>query len=91
MTKIKSHLGKILSSETKVELLNLFNQNPSIIDTVDGIAVRIGKTGSAIKNDVEELEKVGFLRKKHIGHQIVFKVDPIAQKELQMLLEEYKK
>lgn len=90
MTKIESLLGTILSSEIKIELLNLFNQNPSIIDTIDGIASRIGKTGLAIKDDVEDLEKVGLLRKKYIGHQAVFQVDPAVQKELRALLEEYR-
>ena len=73
-------------SETKLELITFFSKNPSTIDTIEGIAMRIGKTGEAIKDDIEDLEKIGFLNKKYIGHAAVYQIDPIIQKEIAGLL-----
>ena len=85
-TRIRSTIENILLSETKMELINLFSKNRSMTDTIEGIAIRIGKTGEAIKDDVDDLERMGFLTKKYIGHSAVYQVDPDVQKEIEVLL-----
>jgi len=89
LTKISSVIGKILSSKTKVELLAFFEQNPWTIDTADGVAMRIGKTGEAVQEDLYDLETAGFLKKKYIGHVLVFQMNPPAVDEIRQLLSEY--
>jgi hypothetical protein len=81
-TSIGSTIDNILLSETKLDLINLFTKNPSMADTIEGIALRIGKTGEAIKDDIEDLERIGFLNKKYIGHAAIFQVDPVVLKEI---------
>jgi len=81
-----SPLDNLLSSSTKADLLLLFHRNPGLIDTVDGIARRIGKKGSAIATDISELETSSILRKKVVGKSEVYfldrKRDEEAKKEV---------
>jgi predicted transcriptional regulator len=60
-------LTRLLSSEVKGDLLVMFHKNPGIMDTMDGVARRIGRTASVVETDVEDLVKLGLLRKKRIG------------------------
>jgi predicted transcriptional regulator len=60
-------MTRLLSSEVKGDLLVMFHKNPGIMDTMDGVARRIGRTASAVETDVEDLVKLGLLRKKRIG------------------------
>lgn len=79
-------LASLLSSTTKADLLLLFHRNPGLIDTLDGIAKRLGKRGSAIASDVSELETSSILQKKMVGKSEVYflnrKKDREAQKDI---------
>src|SRR5439155_26663788 len=60
-------LSTLLGSEVRGDLLVLFHRNPGLIDTVDGVARRIGRTTVAVLNEVRELLELGVLRQKRIG------------------------
>jgi hypothetical protein len=60
-------MTSLLSSEVKGDLLVMFHKNPGIMDTMDGVARRIGRTASVVETDVEDLVKLALLRKKRIG------------------------
>jgi len=81
----------LLSSETKVELLALFHNNPGLMDTIEGIALRIGRTGVSIQEDVESLENIGILKKKFVGHASVYLVDSRIDQEISDLINQYLK
>ena len=65
----------ILSSVTSLEIMSLFNRNPNLIDTVEGVAKRLGLGADKVKSDLEELVSIGLLRKKTTGNSIVFLLD----------------
>jgi len=79
-------LRSLLSTGTKADLMVLFHRNPGLIDTVDGIATRIGRKGDSIRTDVLELEKDSFLMKKKVGKAEVYYLnrerDMKAQEEM---------
>ena len=89
MNEKSSIMNILLSSETKIELLSLFHNNPSLMDTVEGIAIRIGRTGASIQEDVESLEKIGILRKKFVGHSSVFLLETRMDQGISDLLAQY--
>ena len=68
-------LSTLLGSETRGELLILFHRNPGLIDTVEGVARRIGKTPLAIETDIKELVRIGVLKRKKIGVSEVILLD----------------
>ena len=82
-------LNRLLSSGTKAELLVLFHRNPGLIDTVEGIARRMGKKGHAIESDVSELAKDSILQKKRVGNSDVYFLNREKDKEAQKDIANY--
>src|SRR2546428_9724204 len=63
----------MLSSEIKGDLLVLFHKNPGLIDSLDGVARRIGRLGTAIQADVQDMVSVHILGTRRIGgREIIF-------------------
>jgi hypothetical protein len=79
-------LSQLLSSEIKGQLLILFHKNPGLIDTIDGVACRIGRTAEAIGAEVEDLVALGMLRMKRVGQSEVIHLDVAKDNEVQTLI-----
>jgi len=75
-------LSTLLGSEVRGDLLVLFHRNPGLIDTVDGVARRIGRTTVAVISEVRELLELGVLRQKRIGNSEVVFLDRAKDREL---------
>lgn len=82
-------LSKLLSSEVKGDLLVLFHKNLGLIDTVDNVARRIGRTGKAIEADLKDLVGLGILKTKQVGASQVVFIDRARDKEVQEALANY--
>lgn len=89
MSEASDILNRLLSSEVKGDLLVLFHKNPGIIDTIDGVARRIGRTGNSIGNDVKDLVDLGVLERKQVGkHEAIF-LDRKRDGEVQKIIGNY--
>ena len=89
MSEASAILNRLLSSEVKGDLLVLFRKNPGIIDTIDGVARRIGRTGDSIENDVKDLVDLGVLERKRVGkHEAIF-LDRKRDGEVQQIIGNY--
>jgi hypothetical protein len=75
-------LSTLLGSEVRGDLLVLFHRNPGLIDTVDGVARRIGRTTIAVISEVRELLVLGVLKQKRIGAAEVVFLDRAKDREL---------
>ncbi len=75
-------MSTLLASEVRGDLLILFHKNPGLIDTVDGIARRIGRTTVAVISDVRELLQLGLLKQKRIGASEVVFLDRARDREI---------
>jgi hypothetical protein len=64
----KELMERLLGTESKGELLMLFHRNPGIVDTVDGVARRLGKHGSQIEAEVDDFLDLGILVKIKAGN-----------------------
>ncbi|HUI01454.1 MAG TPA: hypothetical protein VLX56_07475 [Nitrososphaerales archaeon] len=82
-------LGALLSSSNKADLLVLFHRNPGLIDTVEGIARRLGKKGSVIASDVSELAGASILQRKVVGKSEVYFLNREKDRESQKDIAEY--
>jgi hypothetical protein len=82
-------LTSLLSSSNKADLLVLFHRNPGLIDTVEGIARRLGKKGGAISSDVSELASASILQKKVVGRSEVYFLNREKDRESQRDVAEY--
>jgi len=75
-------LSVLLASEVRGDLLIMFHRNPGLIDTVDGVARRIGRTTVAVISDVRELLQLGILKQKRIGASEVVFLDRAKDREI---------
>ncbi len=82
-------LSKLLSSETKGELLILFRKNPGVIDTIEGVARRIGRKANTIEADVKEFLDLGLLKTRRIGSADVIFLNTEVDKEIQEIVAQY--
>ena len=78
--------SKLLSSDTKADLLALFHNNPGLSDTIEGVAGRIGRTASEIKADVKDLVDLGLLVKERFGKLDVVSFDTNRDKQIQEII-----
>ncbi len=75
-------MSTLLGSEIRGDLLVLFHRNPGLMDTVDGIARRIGRTTVAVISEVRELLQLGLLKQKRIGTSEVVFLDRAKDREI---------
>lgn len=77
---------KILDSDIKADLLTLFYKSPGVIDTMDGVAWRIGLQGKDIEKDVKELVESGLLKVKRFSKNEVIFFQRSRDMEVQQIL-----
>jgi len=75
-------LSVLLGSEIRGDLLTLFHRNPGLIDTIDGVARRIGRTSASIEEDIRELVQIGVLKEKKIGNSEAYLLDRKRDKQI---------
>ena len=79
-------LDKLLSSDVKLSILELFHNNPGLLDRVEGVALRIGRSPSELEKDVKDLLDIGILQMKKIGNSEVICFDIKRDEEIQELI-----
>ena len=81
----------MLSSEIKGDLLVLFHKNPGLIDSLDGVARRIGRVGTAIQADVQDMLSVHILGSRQVGGREIIFLDRSGDKAAQETIINYLK
>jgi predicted transcriptional regulator len=79
-------LDKLLSSDVKLSILELFHNNPGLLDRLEGVALRIGRSASEIEKDAKDLLDIGILQRKKIGNSKVICLDVKRDGEIQELI-----
>jgi hypothetical protein len=80
-------VNTILSSVNTVELMKLFQKNPNLIDTMEGVAKRIGQTAPQVENDVNKLVDLGVLVKVPSGKATILVLDKKRAREIDSKIE----
>jgi len=79
-------LDKVLSSDVKLSVIELFHSNPGLLDRLEGVALRLGRSASDIEKDVKDLLDIGILQRKKIGNSEVICFDVKRDCEIQELI-----
>jgi len=85
----KELLQRLLASEVKGELLTLFHRNPGLVDTMDGVARRIGRSRPEVEADVKDFLDMGLLKSIQAGKMSLVSFNVEKDKEVQASLAEY--
>jgi len=81
-------MNKLLSSDVKLSILELFHSNPGLIDRLEGVALRIGRMTSEIERDVADLLELGILRRKKLGTSEAIYFDLTRDAQIQQIIAE---
>ncbi len=84
-------IQRLLSSEVKTDLLTLFHRNPGLVDTMTGVAVRIGRSGAEVAPDVRDFVELGLLTRRNVGRSKteVIQLNRSRDREIQASLERH--
>lgn len=85
----KDLLERLLASESKGEILTLFHKNPGLVDSLDGVARRIGKAQHQIEDDVKDFVELGLLKRTHVGNIELISLDKQKDAQVQASLADY--
>jgi predicted transcriptional regulator len=85
----KELLERLLSSESKGELLMLFHKNPGLVDSMEGVARRIGKGPEQIDGDVKDFIEMGLLKTTAAGKMVLISFSKERDKEIQESVTRY--
>jgi predicted transcriptional regulator len=84
-------LNILFGSEARVDLVSLFRKNPGLIDSIDGVARRMGRKSSVIRSDIAELIKLGILRTVNVSGKEAISLDRIKDSEIQRIVNDFTK
>jgi len=87
----ESLLQRLISSEIKTDLLTLFHRNPGLVDTITGIALRIGRSDAEVAGGVKDFLDLGLLTKRTLGKtkMEVIQLNRSRDREIQASIERY--
>ncbi len=89
MQSVKKLVEDLLGSDIKADLLMLFHQNPRLIDNLEGIAIRIGRTSEAIEKDVLDLVRLGLLQMNPLRHGEAISLNREHDRKFQKTIADY--
>ena len=81
-TDLHELMEKLMGTEIKAELLRLFHMNPGILDTVEGIARRVGRMSKNVETEISTLVELGVLRKERFGSLDVVSLNTSKDREI---------
>jgi len=81
-TSLHELTEKLIGTEIKAELLRLFHMNPGILDTVEGIARRVGRMPKDVETEISTLVELEVLRKERFGSLDVVSLNTSKDREI---------
>ena len=89
--KIQVHnlLNRLVGNEVKAELLVFFHNNPGVIDTIEGIARRIGRNAKSVESEIADFIALGLIQEHVIDRTKIFKFNREKDREIQGAIQSY--
>jgi predicted transcriptional regulator len=87
MSRERELWAKLLSSDVKIELLQLFRGNPKVAYSADEVAKQIGRNRDELETALNDLVEVGVIRKA--GNPGSYQFDEERDREVQARISSY--
>lgn len=78
-----------VSSERKAQIVVFFHRNPGVVETVEGLARRLGIHPDALRDDLKDHIDLGVLRERKVGDKTVILYDKSRRGSIEKLIQEY--
>jgi hypothetical protein len=75
-----------LSSDMKCEVLVFFHNNPGVVETMEGLAKRMGVSVEALEKDIADHVALGLLKEKHVDHKKVLVYNKQKENEIEKFI-----
>ena len=76
-----------MDSEMKAVITVFYHNNPGVVETLDGLARRLGTTPEALRDHVQAHINLGLLHEKQVGDKTVLVFDRQRRKEFERFIE----
>jgi len=80
---------KLVSNDVKAELLVFFYNNPGAMDTVEGIARRVGRGSKIVEKNILDLVELGFLNRRQVGGREILALNHSRYKDIEKMIVKY--
>ena len=77
-----------VASDLKAQILVFFHNNPGVVETVEGLARRMGTSAEAMRTDVADHVSLGVLRSRVVGGKTVLLYNRAREDEIRRFIEE---
>lgn len=64
-----------VDSELKARIILFYNNNPGVVETMEGLAQRLGTTVDALRKDIAAHVELGLLRERTVGGKTILLYD----------------
>jgi hypothetical protein len=80
---LKAVMDAWMSSEPKVTIARFFRQNPGVVDTLQGLAVRLAMPVERVAPEIEENVRLGIIRRRGSGGASIYMLDLRRRREIE--------
>lgn len=89
----KSEMSKILdlwvASDLKVQLLAFYHDNPGVMETLQGLALRLGTNANALRKEISGHLALGLIKEQKAGPMTILVFDRKREGEVQGAIEQH--
>ena len=75
-----------VNSDLKAQVIVFYHDNPGVIDTVEGLAKRLGTNVERLREDVAQHVALGLLHERRVGQQVVLVYDRAKDHDIQSFI-----
>ncbi len=86
--KIREVFATWMEDYMHAHVTRFFRENPGVIETVEGLALRMGVDQNALRECIQDHVKLGLLRERRIGDRVLLIYDKERQKAMERLITE---
>ena len=77
-----------IDSDLKAQVIVFYQNNPGVIETVEGLAKRLGTNPEQLRKDIAAHVHLGFLHERRVGDQTVLVYDRQQHKRIEDFIAE---
>lgn len=77
-----------VSTGLKVQIVVFFHDNPGVVETLEGLARRMGITTEALRQEIRDHVALGIIRERHVGDKTVLVYNKSKEQEIQDFITE---
>lgn len=75
-----------MDNETKLMITVFFRDNPGVVETLEGLAIRLGTTPDKLRDAIADHVSIGLLKERVIGDRTVLIYDRDMQRDVETFI-----